>query len=93
MVGYGDIVFEIIVGKCFLVVLILLGYSFIIVFMGFVLVNLFDDCNCCISICVCESCFCEGYDVDVKYCKYCGVILFEFFLVVVVFGNWMRYVI
>lgn len=71
-VGYGDIVPVTTVGKFVATILILMGYSFIIVPTGFVsaeLVNAKTDGGTTKS---CASCITEGHDLDAVFCKYCG---------------------
>lgn len=71
-VGYGDIVPETTAGKFLSAILILLGYSLIIVPTGFVSANLARTNKIYISTRTCKHCITEGHDIDAKYCKYCG---------------------
>ena len=72
-VGYGDIVPTTVAGKILATILILLGYSLIIVPTGFVSAEFMKaSVNKPISNRSCASCLTEGHDQDAKYCKYCG---------------------
>ncbi len=72
-VGYGDVVPKTTGGKILSALLILLGYSLIIVPTGFVSAELIhrkpDDA---ITTEVCPACLAEGHDADAMFCKYCG---------------------
>ncbi|MEZ6094144.1 MAG: ion transporter [Pirellulaceae bacterium] len=71
-VGYGDIVPKSIAGKFLSAVLIVIGYSLIIVPTGFVSAELVDKKTAPLTTRVCESCFREGHDADARFCKWCG---------------------
>ena len=72
-VGYGDIVPESWVGKVFSAVLILLGYSLIIVPTGFVSAEMFHERAAGrVSLVECSNCWRSGHDLNAKFCKYCG---------------------
>jgi voltage-gated potassium channel len=71
-VGFGDIVPTTIAGKFLSAVLILIGYSLIIVPTGFVSAEILDQRSKSVSTRSCSSCITEGHDVDARYCKYCG---------------------
>jgi voltage-gated potassium channel len=73
-VGYGDIVPETAIGKFLAAILIILGYSLIIVPTGFVSAELVGAklATRPVSTQTCASCMLEGHDVDAKFCKDCG---------------------
>ena len=72
-VGYGDFVPQSDVGKVFSALLILLGYSLIIVPTGFVSAEFISGrANRPVTTRVCDHCMTEGHDLDAKYCKFCG---------------------
>lgn len=72
-VGYGDIVPQTDVGKLLSALLIMVGYSLIIVPTGFVSAELVSSrINRPVSTQVCPHCMGEGHDHDAVYCKYCG---------------------
>ena len=79
-VGFGDIVPITFGGKIISALLILLGYSLIIVPTGFVSAEVLDGKKrrkgkrkrAAMSTISCASCITEGHDEDAVYCKYCG---------------------
>lgn len=71
-VGYGDIVPITIAGKILSAVLILVGYSLIIVPTGFVSAEFVSKKKSRTSTRSCPSCITEGHDADSIYCKYCS---------------------
>ncbi len=72
-VGYGDIVPTTAAGKLVAAVLILLGYSLIIVPTGFVSAEFISQrSRKKVSTQSCPYCVTEGHDQDAVYCKYCG---------------------
>lgn len=71
-VGFGDIVPVTITGKILSAVLILIGYSLIIVPTGFVSAEIIGQVSGKTSTRSCPSCVTEGHDADAVYCKYCG---------------------
>jgi voltage-gated potassium channel len=75
-VGFGDLVPTTIAGKFLSAMLILIGYSLIIVPTGFVSAEIMESKRKSnISTRSCASCVTEGHDADAKYCKYCGDLL------------------
>ena len=74
-VGFGDIVPVTIPGKILSAVLILIGYSLIIVPTGFVSAEIIGQVSGKTSTRSCPSCVTEGHDADAVYCKYCGEVL------------------
>lgn len=71
-VGFGDIVPVTVPGKFVSALLILLGYSLIIVPTGFVSAEIIESRRKPVTTIGCPSCVTEGHDVDAVYCKYCG---------------------
>jgi voltage-gated potassium channel len=72
-VGYGDFVPQTNLGKAFSALLILLGYSLIIVPTGFVSAEFVKGkVKRTVTTRVCDICMTEGHDRDAKYCKYCS---------------------
>ncbi len=73
-VGYGDIVPETALGKFLSAILIIMGYSLIIVPTGFVSAELVGAkvTTRPVSTQTCSSCMLEGHDVDAAFCKNCG---------------------
>ena len=71
-VGYGDIVPTTVLGKIVSSMLILLGYSLIIVPTGFVSAEFLTVKKKSVTTRNCQSCSSEGHDADAIFCKYCG---------------------
>ncbi len=72
-VGYGDMAPATAPGKAFAAVLILLGYSLIIVPTGFVSAEFMKSHRVAeVTTRVCDHCMTEGHDRDATYCKYCA---------------------
>jgi voltage-gated potassium channel len=73
-VGYGDIVPETALGKFLAAILIILGYSLIIVPTGFVSAELVGAklTTRPVSTQTCSNCMHEGHDVGATFCKDCG---------------------
>lgn len=76
-VGFGDIVPITLGGKILSAILILVGYSLIIVPTGFVSAEVIDakkrrQREKKVTTIGCASCVTEGHDEDAVYCKYCG---------------------
>ena len=75
-VGYGDIVPTTVAGKILSAVLILIGYSLIIVPTGFVSAEIIGHKKTNkTSTRSCPSCITEGHDSDAVYCKHCGELM------------------
>lgn len=70
-VGYGDIAPVTVLGKTLAAVMMVLGYSFIIVPTGIVSAELAQG-HKMLTTQVCPQCMSEGHDKDAKHCKYCG---------------------
>jgi voltage-gated potassium channel len=71
-VGYGDIAPETPVGQILAAVLMILGYSFIIVPTGIVSAELARAGMRPVSTQACPVCSLDGHDADAKHCKFCG---------------------
>lgn len=72
-VGFGDIVPVTTPGKILSAILILIGYSLIIVPTGFVSAEFLDrKFKREFTTRSCPSCVTEGHDKDAVHCKYCG---------------------
>ena len=72
-VGFGDIVPVTTAGKFISAILILIGYSLIIVPTGFVSAEIIGQTSkSTTSTISCATCLTEGHDPDAKYCKDCG---------------------
>jgi voltage-gated potassium channel len=73
-VGYGDISPQTGIGQALAAVIMILGYSIIVVPTGFIAVEAARDIRP-VSTEACPSCSAEGHDPDAQYCKYCGASL------------------
>lgn len=71
-VGFGDTVPKSAPGKFLSAILILLGYSLIIVPTGFVTAEVLESKRKPLTTRSCSECITEGHDADAKYCKYCS---------------------
>ena len=73
-VGYGDIAPMTALGKGIAGLMMLFGYSLIIVPTGFVSAELVGSAKKAgtLSTRTCPACLCEGHDRDATHCKYCG---------------------
>ncbi len=71
-VGYGDIAPETAPGKALAAIMMVLGYSFIIVPTGIVSAELAHAGAKNLTTQVCPECMKEGHDMDASHCKYCG---------------------
>lgn len=71
-VGYGDLSPQTPLGRLLAVLLMLIGYSMIIVPTGIVSAELARRSLRPVSTQACPSCSREGHDVDARYCKWCG---------------------
>ena len=72
-VGYGDIVPTTTLGKILSAVLILIGYSLIIVPTGFVSAEIIGSKQGVATLNrACLSCLAKGHDDDAAFCKFCG---------------------
>lgn len=71
-VGFGDIVPKSSGGKFLSAIVILLGYSLIIVPTGFVSAEIIETKRRRVMTRSCPSCVTEGHEPNAKYCKNCG---------------------
>ena len=71
-VGYGDVVPHTTAGKLLSALLILLGYSLIIVPTGFVSAEIASVKFKQVTTRTCGHCMTEGHERDARYCKDCG---------------------
>jgi voltage-gated potassium channel len=71
-VGYGDISPQTPFGQMLASLLMILGYSLIIVPTGIVSAELSARYRGAISTQACPECSREGHDVDARHCKFCG---------------------
>lgn len=71
-VGYGDIVPRTAFGKLLSALLILVGYSLIIVPTGFVSAEIVDGHRRGASTQVCPHCLTERHAADARFCRRCG---------------------
>ena len=71
-VGYGDIAPQTPLGKAVAALIMILGYSLIVVPTGIVSAELAHVGNKPITTKVCPECLAEGHDFDAQYCKHCG---------------------
>ena len=74
-VGFGDIVPRSVPGKFLSAIVILLGYSLIIVPTGFVSAEIIETKKRKVISRSCPGCLSEGHESDARYCKYCGELL------------------
>jgi voltage-gated potassium channel len=74
-VGYGDVAPVTPLGKALSAVVMVLGYSFIIVPTGIVSAELAVAGMKPVSTQACPDCSLEGHDVNAKHCKFCGAVL------------------
>lgn len=70
-VGYGDVIPVTVVGKITTAMLVLVGYSLIIVPTGILSAEITDSRRK-LTTRACPSCMAEGHDRDAVYCKRCG---------------------
>jgi voltage-gated potassium channel len=73
-VGYGDIAPVTPLGQAVASLLMILGYSIIVVPTGIVSMEVARD-NQRHNTQVCQKCLAENHDDDAVYCKYCGTML------------------
>ncbi|MHC4409328.1 MAG: ion transporter [Planctomycetota bacterium] len=71
-VGYGDIAPLTPLGKTLAALIMVLGYSIIIVPTGIVTAELAHGPVKAVTTQVCPACMAEGHDADASHCKYCG---------------------
>jgi voltage-gated potassium channel len=71
-VGYGDISPKTNLGQALAAIIMILGYSLIVVPTGIVSVEAVQAYNKNFNPNACPNCSAEGHDRDAQYCKYCG---------------------
>jgi voltage-gated potassium channel len=71
-VGYGDISPQTGVGQALAAMLMILGYSIIVVPTGIVSVAVAEESRRRRNTQTCPECSAEGHDDDATHCKYCG---------------------
>ena len=71
-VGYGDIAPSTTFGKTVAAIIMILGYTMIIVPTGIITAELAQASAKPISTQACPNCIAEGHDTDATYCKKCG---------------------
>lgn len=71
-VGYGDIAPGSPLGKTLAALMMILGYSLIIVPTGIISAELVHASGKPVTTQVCPDCTSEGHDRDAVYCKFCG---------------------
>jgi len=71
-VGYGDISPRTALGQGLAAVIMILGYSIIVIPTGLVSVEMAHLDREELSTQSCPQCSAEGHDADAAYCKYCG---------------------
>ncbi|MFG0274177.1 MAG: ion transporter [Phycisphaerales bacterium] len=71
-VGYGDITPITAIGKAMTALLVLVGYSMIIVPTGILSAEMAESRRRAVTTRACPSCMAEGHDPDAVYCKRCG---------------------
>lgn len=71
-VGYGDITPITPVGKATTAVLVLIGYSLIIIPTGILTAEMSAQSRKDVTTRACPSCMREGHDRDARFCKSCG---------------------
>ena len=72
-VGYGDIAPQTVLGQVFASIIMILGYSIIIIPTVFVVSsNMITGSINKLNTQACPSCSKEGHDNDADYCKFCG---------------------
>ncbi len=71
-VGYGDISPNTALGQIIAVIIMILGYSLIVVPTGFISVAMSAELTNSRAKIICSNCKKNIYYTDAKYCKYCG---------------------
>ena len=71
-VGYGDIAPQTALGKAMAAVIMILGYSFIIIPTGIISAELAYAARGGVSTQACPDCSREGHDPEAEFCKFCG---------------------
>ena len=76
-VGYGDISPQTPLGQALAAIIMILGYSIIVIPTGIVTVDMVQAQVPLKSRYKCSECKREGHDFDATHCKYCGAIIKE----------------
>ena len=71
-VGYGDIAPVTPLGKTVAAVIMILGYTMIIIPTGIISAELIQTSSKTVTTQACSNCLSEGHDTDAAYCKFCG---------------------
>jgi len=72
-VGYGDIAPQTVLGQVFASIIMILGYSIIVIPTVFVVASgMITSTANKLNTQACPSCSKEGHDNDAAYCKFCG---------------------
>ncbi len=71
-VGYGDIAPQSPIGKAIAALVMVIGYSMIIIPIGIVSAEIREVAVKTVTTQVCGHCMSEGHDSDAVHCKYCG---------------------
>lgn len=71
-VGYGDVAPQTPLGKTMAGLMMVLGYSLIIIPTGIVTTEIAQAGHQAPSTQVCPECMAEGHDTDAAHCKFCG---------------------
>lgn len=71
-VGYGDIAPQTVWGQAAAALIMLMGYSIIIIPAGVFTAEVLSSRDELVSTRVCTVCSREGHDADANFCKYCG---------------------
>jgi voltage-gated potassium channel len=71
-VGYGTIVPTTLLGQSLSALMMVLGYSLIVVPTGFVTVGMMRSREADVTTEACPDCARQGHDHDADFCKYCG---------------------
>ncbi|MFP6614610.1 MAG: potassium channel family protein, partial [Pirellulales bacterium] len=71
-VGYGDVAPQTPLGKTMAGLMMVLGYSLIIIPTGIVTTEIAQAGRQPPSTQVCPECMAEGHDTDAAHCKFCG---------------------
>ena len=71
-VGYGDIAPVTALGKTVAAIIMILGYSMLIIPTGIISAELVQTSSKGVTTQSCSNCLAEGHDTDASYCKKCG---------------------
>ena len=71
-VGYGDVAPQTDLGRSIAAMLMIMGYSLIVVPTGIITAGLVQGGSQPVSTQACTECSREGHDADAHFCKFCG---------------------